>query len=509
MPQPTFASILSEIGYGQDVAEPFRDVRLPFELKPHQVTGLHYGLYYDRFGLFFEPRTGKSIVLQLLALFASRNGAKTIQLMPPGLFRQFRADYDLIHGHGLRIDTLSQSKVSREKRVRAWENGLSSIPDVLLMSAPIFLKHWDSLRRMGYTNLHFDEAHQGLQDEKNKISTTIQKFIKGPQTRLVLSTGTPIPSRIENAFGTVRLLRPGAYLSRRSFEELHVSKRTIQVRTDQPGETRSVHVVCGYRNIDALHHHLSKQAVFAAQRDVLKVDAPNIQIISYDLSKPHAALYRKVLNEQMLEMPDGALLDARKTQKLRQVAMQIVSCPEVYDEKIHNNSLVDTLKPALDVHDLERNKVVIFANYNQTVERLAFIFAQHAPQTVYGPNGPARNAQAVEAFRNDQKCRLLIANPIAGGVGFKLGDVCTRVIFAEPTSSPGHFTQALSRVLLMGQTEPVVCDILRASGTLWTSVIESMLGRIGPLNELTGSRESLFDALFGDVPQPQPQQEAA
>ena len=496
--KPMFAEILAQIGYDPATCALFNDVILPFPLMPHQLSGLHYGLFYPRFGLFFEPRTGKTIVMQLLAVFYARFAVRTIQIMPPGLFRQFLGDYAGIQGHGLRIRVLNDGPAAREKLFSRWMDQPESRPDVVLLSQPIFKAHWRELYLEGFHNLHFDESHQGLQDETNKISKAVREFAdQNVKNRLVLSTGTPIPARIENVFGTVKLLTPEAYRSRLAFENAHVLKKPIMVPGSRSNNfaPRTLHVVSGYERLELLNQNLYRQALHASKRDVLNLEAPNIQIVPFALHPQHLTLYTKLLRERILLLEDE-VLDARTTQKLRQVALQLVSCPEAYDPKVKKNALYETLQDLMDTLDVERNKVTVFANFTQSVEGIAHAFTNLNPVTVYGPNGANRNALSVERFRDDPDCRLLVANPVAGGVGFKLGDVCTTVIFAEPTASPGQFDQALSRVMLKGQTEPVVCYILKAEGTLAPLAIDSMIGRVRDINAVMQSKKTIFDALL-------------
>jgi SNF2 family DNA or RNA helicase len=144
--------------------------------------------------------------------------------------------------------------------------------------------------------------------------------------------------------------------------------------------------------------------------------------------------------------------------------------------------------------------VVLFANLIKTNEALARRFKEHRPVLIYGPNGTDLNAKNVERFRNDPACRLLIGSPAAGGVGFKLGDVCTHMIFVEPVSSPGIMDQAISRVCLLGQTEPVLVYILKIENTISPAAIDLMMGRIPDIERVMGTRKSLFSVLFkGEV----------
>jgi SNF2 family DNA or RNA helicase len=503
---PTLGSLLTGYGCDEDACSLFEEVVLPFRLMPHQQLGLHYGLYYNRFGLFFEPRTGKTIVMQLLAIFYARYGIGTVQIMPPGLFRQFLGDYEKIQGHGLHIHVLDDPPAKREKLFSKWTERPDTRPDVILLSQAIYRAHWQELYLHKFRNLHFDECHQGLMDDSNKISKSIRSFVmQNKDNRLVLSTGTPIPSRVENVYGIVRLINPEAYFSKTSFENAHVVKKQIFVPDSARGgyAQRPILVVSHYQRLDLLNENLYARAIYASKREVLDLGAPNIQIVPFELHVAHRTLYARLLRERVLFLEEqDAVLDARAAQKLRQTALQLISCPEAYDPKIgpKKNGLYETLHDLLGSLDVERNKVVVFANYTQSVEGIARTFQDLDPVTVYGPNGARRNAENVEYFRQSERCRLMVANPVSGGVGFKLGDVCTTVIFAEPVSSPGQFDQALSRVMLKGQTEPVLCYILKAEGTLAPLAIESMIGRVKDINAVLRVSKSIFSRLLGEEP---------
>jgi SNF2 family DNA or RNA helicase len=160
---------------------------------------------------------------------------------------------------------------------------------------------------------------------------------------------------------------------------------------------------------------------------------------------------------------------------------------------------MEAVQAIFDSVDVKHNKVVLFANFNASVEILAKTFSKLQPAVVYGPNGPERNMVQVRRFRTDKDCRVLIANPQAGGVGLTLGDISQTVVFVEPVSTPGAFDQAAARVILSGQTEPVVVYIFRVNQTLSKRATEVMLGRAAQANEVNMDAKSMLDELLGVV----------
>lgn len=498
MAEPSLGQVFRQIGMD---GSRFDHIILPYSLMNHQVTGLHYSLYYERMGLFFEARTGKTIVLQLNAIYHAYEGQPTVIVMPGSLFFQFTNDFNAIQGHGLTLHTFNQSPKLRAKQIAEWDNGKGS-PHVVLMTRDIWKKHWRDFYVLGYTNVLYDESHQGLQSYDSQTAKSFRAYAnQKPGNRLVLSTGTPIPSKVENVWTAMDLLNPGAYRSHRAFEASHCVYKPMMIPSKFG--LRQIAVVSGYENLDLLNKNLYKQSVYASKREVLDLKAPNIQVVSCKLSAPHKTLYDRVLRERILEIETETgteVLDMRGAQKLRQSALQLISTPEEFGP-VKTNAVFDLVETLLETLDVSRNKVVLFANLIKTNEALAKRFKAHKPVLVYGPNGTEQNAKNVDRFRKDDQCRLLIGSPAAGGVGFKLGDVSQAIVFVEPVSSPGIMDQAISRVCLLGQTEPVLVYILRIEKTISPAAIDLMTGRIPDIERVMGARKSLFSVLFkGETP---------
>lgn len=487
-------------------AQAFRGIVLPFAPKPHQIVGLQAMIYWHRMGLFDEARTGKSIQMYMAAIYFAHFNFKSVFLMPPALFDQFREDFDDLKGHKLSVKIFDMGAVAREKMFTEIAMAPSKAPDCLIMSKEIFKKHVGDLIAAKYRCLFFDECHIGLQSSniytpKKQLTTygAVQRFIDSVKNgRLVLATGTPISNELASTYSLISLKTPEAYRSKREFDFIHVGYKPIVVRG--PRGVRTVHVLDsnGYKDLPLLHTNLYKQAVRATKMDVLSIEAPNIQEIPIRLHPGHYELYRRVIRDRLLEI-DGELLDARQASQMRMTALQLITDPESYCDagKKIQNAVIEGVQTLLDTANVVQNKVVLFANFNKSVELLAEHFKKLNPAVVYGPNGPDKNRESAARFKTDEKCRILVANPIAGGVGLKLGHVSQTVILVEPVSTPGQFDQSISRVILHGQTEPVSVYILRVLNTISPNAISLMLGKAEQANEVLRDKKTLLDTLLG------------
>ena len=507
----SFESVLLSCSIPPEEAAKFRDVRLPFELKPHQLRALHCGLAWQRFGLYHEARTGKTIVMQLLAIYFSRYGMKTVFLMPPVLFTQFMNEFLRIEGSGATIEMLDGSAAAKRTKLQSWATGEKPAPDVLLTTKEIFSGPFGKLRKSlvllnqdyisrVYNCLTWDECHIGLQDETSQIFKSVERFINSNRhNRLILATGTPITSELKAAYSHIRLKTPDAYVSRRHFDNNHVRYDTINIKAERsascPDGMRRISVIGGYLNTELLSKNLYALSDRARKLEVLDIKVPNVQVIDIKLTSDHLKFYQQAVRDRLVEI-EGEMVDLRQEQTLRQFALRITTSPEFGGKIVKKNAVIDGIQALLDTSNVKENKVLIFANFNNSVTYLRDKFEKYQPAVVYGKQTPEYNRQEVERFRTDRECRIIIVNPQAGGVGLTLGDVCQTAIFAEPVSSPGLFDQAASRVLLSGQTQPISVYILRILQTASPAAIESMLSRTAEISKVMKDKTTLIDELL-------------
>jgi hypothetical protein len=486
----TVADALAEAGVKN--TRPFSSMKMPFKLKKHQVIGLNGCLRNPRFGLFFEARTGKTIVFQLVSIYCAYYGVKSVLLMPPILFLQFLESWEEIEGDKPKVFVFRQGPQRRRALLKKWVKEGS--PDTLVMTKEIYKKHWADLVSLGHTALTFDESHLGLAKDTTETYRTIESFLSAPDTRIILSTGTPIPSGIEGAYPSVQLLNPGAYTGEEHFYRLHVEMTKIE-QTNRRGRKVLIDVPLGYKNIGILHANLYKNAVRATKSEVLNIEEPNIQVVPFALSAPHYSLYKTLMKQRVLEVGDK-MITAVQAQKLRMLALRLISSPNNYSEKPIKNEPLAGLEQLLHSAGIDKGeKVAVFANFNESVETVTEALKKYGALSVYGKNTQTQNQRNVAAFQETDKCQVLVLNPQAGGVGLKLGHVCTSVVFFEPVSSPGIFDQAMSRVILEGQDKAVVCYIMRIVNTISPRAIEKMLERNVQIKQANQDVKSLLDEL--------------
>ena len=377
----------------------------------------------------------------------------------------------------------------RDDLINEWAE-TDTWPDFVIMSYQMYVKVVNLLEP-GYTCLMADEAHHLCHPTSKAYKKTDWFLHKGDKTFLPM-TGTPIPNVPTDAYGLIKLLNEKAYQNYNEFKAIHTEQFTVQTKDGDEFQ-----VVNEYINLDMLSRALYAKASRVTKDQVLKLDKPNIIEEEIELSDQHLKLYRKLIRERVLVTEEKKIV-AVEAQALRQKALQIVLNPDVFtDEKIQENAIQEWLTEKLDSLGCEHvEKVVVFAHFNDSVEKIASWFPHLNPALVYGKSNTAKN---VEKFLTDDTCRLMIAHPKSGGVGIDgLQEFCRYVIFVEPTTIPGEFNQALDRLLRRGQKHAVVCYVLRVLKTSWPKRVDQMRRKMKQISDVTMDKTALLDELLGN-----------
>lgn len=466
-----------------------------------QVDILGLALRTKRFGDFSDPGTGKSLISYLYLTALLMGGRKAIAIMPPGLTEQYLENYYKaidVEVAGISTIIINQTPAKRRKLYTGWDT--DGWPDLLIIGYQTFLQDGGTfLMGKGYNTFVADEAHM-LKSAKAKTHKLFKLFVnEDKNNRVLLMTGTPMPTTPECAYGVISILTPQTYWSKAAFDRQHL----VKIRNPMSG----FNMVVGYKNLDKLSNNLYLQAKRVIKEDVLDIKKPNIIPVEVKMSMSHAALYKKLVEERVLEV-EGEFIPAIHSQTLRRYATQVASAPHCYtDNPVTSNTLptLDALLDSLGVVKYKEpkikggtsqlNKVVLFAWFSDTIEMLTNHLKDLNPAIIDGSHNTRKNAKK---FIEDISCRAAIIQPRSGGVGLEgFQKVCSNVIFFEPVTSPGEFDQATSRVLRSGQDKVVNVYIFNVLGTVFSKDIRTMLGRTEDLKTVVVSLGELMQELLG------------
>lgn len=481
----------------------FIPVVLPGDGVPrdYQITGLHSALRNHWYGLWDDPGCGKTLVSQAWACYWASEGYKVLVLTLSNLIGQYMDDFtETFPGidRYLRIERFNYEPQKRAKLEAEWDEK-KSWPEVLVMTyegfsnlfaakCPDAVPTWFYDR--GYRVMCADEVHKRL----CSVDTTLHRRLRAwrdngqanpltppdNETVFLPMTGTPIPRTLTDAYGIIELVNPGRYVGFKHFEREHCQyqkmKLSTPIITKKGRQIKQVMQLVGYRNHGKVNTFLYEKGRRVVKDDVLSLEKPNLRRVKVTLSDEHYQLYSKLLRERFLEMGDELIL-AVNQQSLRQHALQMVSCPELYlpEEARANfrNAVMEAVLAWLEEADLESQKVILFFNRRESIRQYGEALEQYNPAFMYGE--VANKERERQKILHDDTCRILIANPRSASAGLNLQNQSHNVLFVEPTGVYGDFKQGLERVLRSGQKHVVDVGIIHALRTISPKAIKNML----------------------------------
>jgi SNF2 family DNA or RNA helicase len=101
-------------------------------------------------------------------------------------------------------------------------------------------------------------------------------------------------------------------------------------------------------------------------------------------------------------------------------------------------------------------KVLLWTSFIQNVHLLEKLLRRHEPVSLYGAvaTGSEEDEDTREGrirrFHEDNKCRVMIANPAACGEGISLHRACHHAIYVDRTFNAAHYLQSVDRIHRLG-----------------------------------------------------------
>ena len=229
-----------------------------------------------------------------------------------------------------------------------------------------------------------------------------------------------------------------------------------------------------------------------------------ISEVLVNITKSHKGLYDKLVKEKMLELEDE-IITAQTASSMRMKCLKIATNPLRFVDRTPKgkptrdikNAVVEMIDEKLDEIG-SKEKCVLVCHFRDTVDMLDAHYQRKGYGTALlygGTNGPIQ--KQIDAFVNDESCRLAIIHPESGGVGVDgFQQVCKYMIFVEPTSVPGQFIQTVDRLVRPGQRHVVTVWILKIVGTISPKMTRNMVRKAGDTQQVMQDKGSLLSELL-------------
>lgn len=456
----------------------------PFELRKLQVDMVNDLCQYPRAGYYAEPGCGKTSMATHQAVYYAITGGvrKWLIVMPPILLEQWdrwlRSVTNLNTGQPLTTTVYEGTVKQREK--------LDLNSDFLLVSYGLLKNDFEKLYA------HFEGKPTGvIADEataiKNTASDTHKAVALIAEGRPFLPlTGTPI-NKPGDAYAYIKLIAPSVYRNQRQFNRLHVEEE------DDYGNVKS------WCNLDVLAENMRIHSGRLLLRDArADMKEPLFTPKTYKLAPEHMRLYRRISEERLVEFEGGGEIDAISAGALRSALQQVVVNWGEFDENPNRRpAILDMIEEVLE--EIGDRKLVVAAHFIRTNRYLHKELAQYGAEAVYGEVSKADKKRAIQRFKDDPKCRIILLQPSSAGFGVDgLQHVCQDMLVVEAPTTPTPFQQVVARLDRDGQNGEVHVRVAIATGTVQVGMFRSLLTNDELANKVQGGYKDLRRSVYGD-----------
>lgn len=319
----------------------------------------------------------------------------------------------------------------------------------------LFLK----TRRVGVL---LDEA----QKIKNPNSTLSKIFLElGPRfARRVIMTGTPVANRPYDIWSQIHFLDQGCALGEDFDTFKHALDLSNDLRDSQSRRDRFEVELGGL--FDRIKSFSVRETKLSAE---IQLPEKVLRSLPCEMETDQADLYRRIREELAVTVvQDGRTVidDSEDVLKRLLRLVQVASNPALIDEAYHHlPGKFSTLQKLLSEVLKAGEKAIVWTSFTENVDWLGRELADFGVARVHGKLAITHRNAAIERFKTDDACRLLIATPGAAKEGLTL-TVANHAIFYDRSFSLDDYLQAQDRIHRISQNRPCFITNLLATGTI-------------------------------------------
>ncbi len=321
-------------------------------------------------------------------------------------------------------------------------------------------------RRIGVI---LDEA-QKIKNPEAELTKSFHKLAPGFLRRVIM-TGTPVANRPFDIWAQIKFLDAGESLGH-SFSKFREGlDLTNELADDVAGRAEFE---------DQLSTVFAKIQPFTVRetKGTAGIELPekSIENVSVALETQQRDLYQRFRNELRAEViRDGVLVedDAEEILKRLLRLVQVASNPLLVDEGYRGEpgkfrSAHRLVERAL----AEGSKAVVWTSFIDNASWLGRQFEPFGSAVVHGKKSIRERNDAIDAFKRDPECRVLVATPASAKEGLTL-TVATHAVFFDRSFSLDDYLQAQDRIHRISQNKPCYIWNLVASDTVddWVDML--------------------------------------
>lgn len=331
------------------------------------------------------------------------------------------------------------------------------------------------------THLVLDESHR-IKGGLGGVTARAAIQLSTTAIRRDILTGTPLPQAPEDLRPQFDFLWPGqrilpdTRLAAESppelLDQIQRSVRHLYVRTTKSElNLPTLEVVPVSVDLGPLQRELYELLRSEARR--LSAGMPSMDRRFFRMLGRHVVRLLQAASNPMLltggDLPDDDLMESppfavRAWDLLREYSR--------YERPAKISAAADRVNHLLAANPAA--KVVIWTSFILNIHALERLLREYNPVTLYGAveigtdQDPETREGRIRTFHNDPTCRVMVANPAAGGEGISLHEVCHHAIYLDRTFNAAHYLQSADRIHRLGLPSHVVTriEILEARDTI-------------------------------------------
>lgn len=436
--------------------KPSEAIKFKRPLRAHQIEDLDRFAPEKEMALFWEMGTGKttSAIAWLRTKYnIEKDVSKTLIVSPVATLQNWVEEFKINAPEKVAAECFVPYMKTKRVKYTLMQRcaAIVSTDKKIIILNPESLDSKDvvnALCKWAPKNLILDEAHR-MKGHKTTRLAALLKISDRVENRAIL-TGTPILNSYLDLWAQYRILDRGETFGQnffvfraRYFYDKNVSfAGKAQYYPDwqpKPGIAQEISQL------------LARKASRRMSKDCLDLPPLNFEKRVVEMGAEQAKAYFQMENEMVALVGRGecAATNAlsRVTRMLQILAgylpLEYDDAPETVDKYFEKNPKLEELRILLE-ELCHENKVIIWSQYRATYPMIRSLLKKLGLQWVEIIGGTVDRQGAIERFRDDESCRVVLANPQAGGVGIGL-QAAAYAIYYSRGYSLGDRLQSLKR----------------------------------------------------------------
>jgi SNF2 family DNA or RNA helicase len=338
--------------------------------------------------------------------------------------------------------------------------------------ARVYLAHYEVLKsENARLKLFLKTRRVGvILDESQKIKnpdadvTVAARSLSAGFSRRVIMTGTPIANRPYDIWSQIAFLDEGKALG----EDFNEFKESLDLTNDLADAPDKVALL--EEKLGILYEQIRPFCIRETKASSgIVLPEKRIENVYVELAPRQAEIYRQYKEELgAIVVKSGRAIqdDADGILKRLLRLVQVASNPRLVDSNYAEEpGKLSQLRVILDMVGDNDEKAIVWTSFIDNATWLAKEFDRMNAAVVHGGRSIDERNAAIAEFKNDRKCRILIATPGAAKEGLTL-TVANHAIFYDRSFSLDDYLQAQDRIHRISQTKACLVQNLIARDTI-------------------------------------------